>query len=212
MDKNEFNRELYSFTNVAVNNSNNFLSKLDLSLSIDWDYDGWVENDLSKAIGVYEAGSVLSGNIVIGFNVNNIWKSFTSEVKRYPWSDPYTILNEIVMTNVYHEMGHGLCEWLNDYLTETDDLDELYDANEQLFNSVLDNEEDSVEEFAWCFYDNKLSNSGLYKLIDLYLKRYIMINESIRLNSSQFHSLIRESVLRVLDEVRYIDTRCKYIV
>ena len=66
-------------------------------------------------------------------------------------------------------MGHGIVNMIGDYLRETDDLDELYDNNQELFDNMFDNEEDSVEEFAWSMYDNQLGNSGLYKVIQLYL-------------------------------------------
>ena len=64
-------------------------------------------------------------------------------------------------------------------LQNTDEYDELYDKNQQLFDSVLDNEEDSVEEFAWCFYDNDLNTSDLYKILNLYYKLYNNIDESL---------------------------------
>ena len=78
----------------------------------------------------------------------------------------------MIQTNVFHEMGHGITELFEDYLQETDDLDELYDNNQQLFDSVLENEEDSVEEFAWAMYDNQLNNSDLYKIVQLYLNNW----------------------------------------
>ena len=145
------------------------LSSLNLSCSIDWSYSDWDYNGLNNAIGVYKSGSVFEGNIEIGFNIGNLYKSFKQQTDAHPWSDEYTILDEIVQTNVFHEVGHGLVELLNDYLTETDELDELYDENKELFDNVLDNEEDAVEEFAWSFYDNDLNNSQLYNIIKLYL-------------------------------------------
>lgn len=169
MSKEEFTQELENIANVAVQRANKFLEQLDLSLNVDWEYDDWSYNDLDNAIGVYESGSVFGGDISIGFNVNNLYKWFGKEIKRHPWSDGYTILDEAIQTNVFHEMGHGIIELFNDYLQETDDLDELYDNNQQLFDNVLDNEEDSVEEFAWAMYDNQLGNCGLYKLIELYI-------------------------------------------
>ena len=169
MTKKEFQQELKNSANIAVQRANKFLERLDLTLHINWEYEDWGYNNLTGAIGVYEAGSVFSGDITIGFNINNLYKTISQEIKNHPWSDPYTILDEAIQTNVFHEMGHGIVEMFDDYLRESDDLDELYDNNQQLFDYVLDNEEDSVEEFAWAMYDNQLGNSGLYKVIQLYL-------------------------------------------
>lgn len=169
MTKKEFQEELKKSANVAVQRANKFLEQLDLSLHINWEYDDWSYNNLDNAIGAYERDSVFEGEISIGFNINNLYKYFVEETKRHPWSDSYTILDEAIQTNVFHEMGHGIVQLFNDYLQETDDLDELYDNNQQLFDIVLDNEEDSVEEFAWAMYDNQLGNCGLYKIIQIYL-------------------------------------------
>ena len=190
MTKKEFIQEVKEITSIAVNKSNGFLSSLGLSLSIDWDYDGW-DDDLQTAIGVYEGGSVFSGEIVIGFNMNNLYKYCSRSIKNYPWSDPYTIVDEAIYTNVYHEMGHGIVEKLNDYLQETDELDALYDANKELFDWVLDNEEDAVEEFAWKFYDNELEDSRLYELIQLYLGLYNQ-NKMVENITQKVINLLRE--------------------
>lgn len=190
MTKKEFIQEVKEITSIAVNKSNGFLSSLGLSLSIDWDYDGW-DDDLQTAIGVYEGGSVFSGEIVIGFNMNNLYKYCSRSIKNYPWSDPYTIVDEAIYTNVYHEMGHGIVEKLNDYLQETDELDALYDANKELFDWVLDNEEDAVEEFAWKFYDNELEDSRLYELIQLYLGLYNQ-NKMVENITQKVMNLLRE--------------------
>lgn len=190
MTKKEFIQEVKEITSIAVNKSNGFLSSLGLSLSIDWEYDGW-DDDLQAAIGVYEGGSVFSGEIVIGFNMNNLYKYCSKSIREYPWSDPYTIVDEAIYTNVYHEMGHGIVEKLNDYLQETDELDALYDANKELFDWVLDNEEDAVEEFAWKFYDNELENSRLYELIQLYLGLYNQ-NKMVENITQKVMNLLRE--------------------
>lgn len=172
MTKKEFQQELKSSANIAVQRANKFLERLGLSLHINWDYDSWEYNDLDNAIGVYERDSVFGGDISIGFNIKNLYKVFVKETKNHPWSDPYTILDEAIQTNVFHEMGHGIVQMINDYLQETDELDEIYDNNQELFDNVLDNEEDSVEEFAWAMYDNQLNNSKLYKIIQLYLNLF----------------------------------------
>lgn len=167
MTKKEFQQELKNSANVAVQRANKFLEQLDLTLHINWEYEDW--GYLGNAIGVYEHDSVWEGDISIGFNTDNLYKWFVKEIKENPWSDPYTILDEAIQTNVFHEMGHGIVNMIGDYLRETDDLDELYDNNQELFDNMFDNEEDSVEEFAWSMYDNQLKNSGLYKVIQLYL-------------------------------------------
>lgn len=190
MTKKEFIQEVKEIASIAVNKSNGFLSSLDLSLSIDWEYDGW-DDGLQTAIGVYEGGSVFSGEIVIGFNINNLYKYCNKSIRKYPWSDPYTIVDEAIQTNVYHEMGHGIVEKLNDYLQETDELDALYGANKELFDWVLNNEEDAVEEFAWKFYDNELENSRLYELIQLYLGFYNQ-NKMVENITQKVMNLLRE--------------------
>ena len=176
MSKNEFKKYLKQTSIVAINRANEMLRSLNLSCSIDWSYNDWGENNLKQAIGVYKSGSVFEGNIEIGFNIGNLHESLKQQTNAYPWTDEYTILDEVVQTNVFHEVGHGLVELLNDYLTETDELDNLYDSNKELFDYVFDNEEDAVEEFAWSFYDNQLENSKLYRIIQLYLNYNITEN------------------------------------
>ena len=205
-----FVSEVRSLSEVAVRRSNEFLSPLNLSLSIDWEYDSWEDIYDGNAIGVYEADSVFGGEIVIGFNLRNLYKAFNRMVKDYPFSDSYTMLDEMIETNVYHEMGHGIVQLFNDYLQESDDLDELYDNNREVFDCVLDNEEDAVEKFAWSFYDNQLDESELYQIIRLYLDSYNIKTEGIdmnkkgktiiRLTEGDLHRIVKESVKRILSE------------
>lgn len=89
-------------------------------------------------------------------------------------------------------MGHGIVEMFNDYLQETDDLDELYDNNKELFDWVLDNEEDAVEEFAWSFYDNQLNNSRLYRIVELYNQNWVVENITNRVVN-----LLREQIIKL---------------
>ena len=128
---------------------------------------------------MYEHDSVHTGTISIGMNINALWKWFKSETKHYPYYSEYKILQELILTNVYHEVGHGIIDYINDYLQNTDELDEIYDNNQQLFDDALDNEEDTVEEFAWDFYDTQLEDSKLGQIINLYLKLYNNIDESL---------------------------------
>jgi hypothetical protein len=123
--------------------------------------------------------------------VGSSHKYCKTSIRNHPWSDPYTIVNEVILTNVYHEMGHGIVELLNDYLQETDELDELYDTNKELFDWILDNEEDAVEEFAWKFYDNELENSKLYQLIQLYFGLYNQ-NDVVENITQRVMNLLRE--------------------
>lgn len=174
MTKKEFIQETNQIVAVALNNANKFLSQFNLSVEINWEYEFGDEG----CIGIYEGGSVFGGIISIGFNMNCLYKVICRLIKQYPYTSPYKMLDETIFTNVYHEVGHGLVELINDYLTETDELDSLYDNNQQLFDWVLDNEEDAVEEFAWHFYDNDLISSRLYKMLELYLNLY-KVNESI---------------------------------
>lgn len=192
MTKKEFQAEVNESSQIATNRANEFLTQLNLSLSIDWEYNDWEYNNLNNAIGVYEAGSVFEGEIHIGFNLNNLYKVCSREIKNHPWSDPYTIVDEAIQTNVFHEMGHGIVEMFNDYLQETDDLDELYDNNKELFDWVLDNEEDAVEEFAWSFYDNQLNNSRLYRIVELYNQNWVVENITNRVVN-----LLREQIIKL---------------
>jgi hypothetical protein len=170
MTKKEFQEELKSCVNIALQKGNKFLRQLGLTIHINWEYEEWRYNGLDNAIGVYEFDSVFEGDISIGLNINNLYKWFVDEIRNYPWTDPYTILDESIQTTIFHEMWHGIIQLIDDYLQETDELDELYDNNQKLFDDVLDNEEKSVEEFAWAMYDNQLNNSELYKLIQLYIR------------------------------------------
>jgi hypothetical protein len=170
MYKNEFLEEVKDLSRCAIQNSNNVLKLIDRDVSIDWNYD--FETFDKTAIGVYEHDSVHTGTISIGMNINELWKVFKSETKDYPYTSEYKILQEMILTNVYHEVGHGICDYINDLLEYTDEYDELYDNNQELFDGVLDNEEDSVEEFAWDFYDNDLKQSSLYKVFILMCQIY----------------------------------------
>ena len=58
MTKKEFQAEVNESSQIATNRANEFLTQLNLSLSIDWEYNDWEYNNLNNAIGVYEAGSV----------------------------------------------------------------------------------------------------------------------------------------------------------
>ena len=193
MTKKEFNNGVKEASSIAIDRSNELLRVLNLSLSINWEYE--FDGDLSDAIGVYEGGSVFSGEIVIGFNMRTLYSYMCKSIKSYPWSDPYKMLDEAICTNVYHEMGHGLVELIDDYLSSTDELDELYDANKELFDNVLDNEEDSVEDFAWCFYDNDVESSELWQIIELYLNLCDNgINEVVKMDDVRIGEIIREEI------------------
>ena len=161
----EFKQNVSEHAKIALERANQYLAQFDLSVAIDWDYD-WYGHRV-KAIGIYERDTVFEGKMLIGFNINNLYEYFKETTTDYPWSNPDTILKEAIHTNVYHEMGHGLVQFIDGYLYETDELDELYDNNKELFDWVLDNEEDAVEEFAWSYYDGQLENSKLNKIVQL---------------------------------------------
>lgn len=170
MTKKEFQKELKNSANVAVQRANKFLEQLDLTLHINWKYKDW--DNYNYAIGIYEYDSVIENcDISIGFNINRLYERVVEDIKENPWSNPYTILDETVQTTVFHEMGHGIVQFLDDIIEYWDEDEDLpfYDNNQQFIDNIFDNEEDSVEEFAWSMYDNQLGNSGLYKVIQLYL-------------------------------------------
>ena len=170
MTKREFIKLAKESIGHAVDACNEYLSRLDLSLSVNFEYD-FNEFD-SSAIGVYEAGSVFEGTISVSYNANALFETFKEEMKCFPWSSEENILDELAETTIYHEMGHGICELFNDYLEYSDDLDELYDNNKELFDRTLDNEEDSVEQFAYDFYDGSLDGNDVAEMVQLYLNAF----------------------------------------
>jgi len=154
----------------AVKACNDFLSPLGLTLSVNFEYD--FQGFDPDAIGVYEDGSVFEGEISVGYNAEALLVAFKDEMETYPWSSEDKILDELASTTIYHEMGHGLCELISDYLENSDDLDAVYDANKELFDRVLDNEENAVEEFAWDMYDNDLRENDITKMVGLCLTAF----------------------------------------
>lgn len=183
MNKNEFLEEVKDLSKCAIQRSNDFLKSIDRDVCIDWDYD--FESFDKNAIGVYENDSIHTGTMTIGMNINALWKVFKSETKNYPYTSEYKILQEMILTNVYHEVGHGICDYIEDILQYTDELDDVYDKNQQLFDNVLDNEENSVEGFAWSFYDNDLDSSDLYQILKLIYQTW--------LSESKIKTIIKEN-------------------
>jgi hypothetical protein len=171
ISKENFNTQSMQYTKQALDKANNYLEQTNLSIEIDYDYDEWEFNSLDSehTIGCYESGSVFEGTIEIAFNMGNLYSAYKEQVEMYPNSNPNTILKEIIYTNVFHEMGHGLIEQINDYLQETDELDVIYDNNKKMFDNALDNEEKTVEEFAWDLYDNLLDGNQLNEMVKLCL-------------------------------------------
>ena len=199
MNKQEFNKYIHNISKTAVEKANKYLARFhNLSIKIDWSYQSWDEYGLEHAIGAYESGSVFEGEIAIAFNIRNLFQSFQKMVKRYSFTDEYTMLDEMIQTNVYHEMGHGLIELITDYLQETDELDELYDNNKDLFDSVLDNEEEAVEEFAWKLYDNDVESSDLGEMLSLYLN---MGNDAI--SESRIRRIVRQAINEIASPILY---------
>lgn len=164
MKNDEFLENVKELTDVTLNRANELLKPAEHDIKINWDYY-FVDPFDRNVIGVYEADSVFSGTMSIGMNIDALWRTFKSETKRWSYSSEYTILDEMIMTNVCHEMGHGLIDLIEDYLSETDEFDHIYDENKELFDDVLDN--DSVEKFAWSTHDNDLEESDLYKIFKL---------------------------------------------
>lgn len=160
-----------SYAQQALKMANNYLQPTNLSIDIDYEYDDWEFNglDINHVIGCYEADSVFSGTIEISFNMNALYSTYKEQTEMYPYSNEDTILKELIYTNVFHEMGHGLIQQINDYLQETEELDEIYDNNQQLFDNALDNEEDTVEKFAWDLYDSRLNNNPLNRMVKMCL-------------------------------------------
>lgn len=163
---------------------------------------------------------MFSGEISIAFNMRNLHKWLATAEKDNPWSDPYKMLDEAIQTNVFHEMGHGIVQLIDDCLQNTDELDDIYDRNQELFDGVLDNEEDAVEEFAWDVYDNQPEESRLGQIVDLYVNLWDtdgqgdddrmpeIVGEGkmtankrrIRLTEGYLRRIVRKAVNRVLNE------------
>jgi hypothetical protein len=61
-------------------------------------------------------------------------------------------------------------EKIDDYLQYSEYLDEIYANNKELFDRVFNDEENSVEEFAWDLFDNQIKDNDLYQVIQLSLK------------------------------------------
>lgn len=197
MGKREFLQGLKNSANYSLQKANKLLSELGLTIHINWEYNDW--KHYAGAIGLYERDSVLEGDISIAFNINNLYTCFNNEVKQNPWSDPYEMLDECVQTNVFHEMGHGIVQFLEDIIEYADENEPLpfYDNNQRLCDKTLDEEEDSVEEFAWAMYDNTPQKSQLYKITELYIMHLKQQND---ITESLLDKIIKESLNKVLRE------------
>lgn len=206
MTKREFKQIAKECIDGAVKSSNDYLSCLGLSLSVNFEYD--FDDFDENAIGVYEAGSVFEGTISVSYNVKALFSAFKEDIERFPQSSEHTILEEYAMTTIYHEMGHGICELFNDYLQNTDDLDTLYDENQELFDRVLDNEEDAVEQFAWDFYDGVLDGNDIAEMVQLYLNASKGTN-SMTINEHDIKKMVTECLSLLME--RNMDTLYHFV-
>ena len=113
---------------------------------------GWKRTDYDIR-NTYEGKSIIShGDNAIGMNTG------------------IESIRDAVYTTVYHEMGHGLCELIFDYLTTSDCLDEVFNSQQRLFRHILDNEEESVETFAWNMLDGNLEQDEINEMTELYIQ------------------------------------------
>ena len=206
MTKREFKQVAKECIDGAVKASNDYLSCLGLSLSVNFEYD--FDDFDENAIGVYEAGSVFEGTISVSYNVKALFSAFKEDIGIFPQSSERTILEEYAMTTIYHEMGHGICEMFNDYLQNTDDLDALYDENQELFDRVLDNEEDAVEQFAWDFYDGVLDGNDIAEMVQLYLNAS-KSTDSMTINEHDIKKMVTECVSLLME--RNMDTLYHFV-
>ena len=196
MNKREFKILAKDCIDGAVAASNEYLSRFDLTLSVNLEYDF---NDFDEnAIGVYEDGSVFEGTISVSYSVRSLFGAFKEQVAAFPWSSEHTILDEMAKTTIYHEMGHGLCDLINDYLQNTDELDAIYDDNKELFDSVLDDEEDAVEKFAWDFYDGDLDGNEIEKMMRLYMSLFEKPNE-VAINEGDIRKMVSECISLIVE-------------
>lgn len=152
----------------AISMANGYLKSkgFPADTAIDYDYDCWDERTDSGVLGCYEADSVFEDTILIALNKGSVISYCKDEMERNPFSAESAVLDEVVYTTVFHEMGHGICELINDYLQNTSEYDEVYTESQELFDSVLANEEDSVEKFAWDFYDNDYNGNPLDSIVE----------------------------------------------
>ena len=197
MNKKEFITLARECVDGAVDAANAYLSRLDLSLSVNFEYN--FDDFDPEAIGVYEDGSVFEGEISVSYNVNALFNAFREQVSAFPWNSEHTILDEIAKTTIYHEMGHGICDLINDYLQNTDDLDNVYDNNKELFDTVLDDEEDAVEKFAWDFYDGNLNGNDLAKVVELYINAFDS-KSNVQMNESDIRNMVNECLSLLLEK------------
>lgn len=174
MTREDFITHSTYYANAAIKDTYFLLNSLNLSAQINWQYDFKSFND---CIGIYENDSALTGTMEIGINLQTLWKEFKKILKVFPNSSEKSILSEIVLTTIFHEIGHGLINYIEDILQYSDSLDQLYDQNQKLFDYTLDNDEDSVEEFAYALYDNQLGNSNLYHILTLIINNMNVATE-----------------------------------
>ena len=200
----EFKKEIKPITLVALERSNEYLKKIDQSVKINWKYNDWVSRGVEDAIACYESGSVLEGDISIALNIKNLKKSVEEQIEKYIFTDLYTIMDETIQTSVFHEMGHGIMEMFKDYIDYCDD-DELqwYYDNQELFDEAIDNEEDTVEAFAWDFYDNdfETNNTVLNRMVNVYLQCYQNSTNESQKSINNLKKQIFENVLNDLDKL-----------
>lgn len=164
MGNTTFNDILLNSENAACSIVNQYLTRYDLDAVIDnelFQFDG------QQHVGEYWGGSVFTGTMKIGINVNVVKSELKRVIRQHPYSCPADVLDEFIKTTIFHEVGHGLVELVNDYLQETNDLDGLYDNNQDFFDEILDNEEDYVEKFALDMFENQVENNDLNKLITM---------------------------------------------
>lgn len=124
-----------------------WLSAFDLALEVDTDSTEMPDDKL----GEYELGSVFEKTILIRVNLPAIKKACKE--------NPEISVEDATATTVFHEVGHALVEQLVDWMENIPDADSIFTEEfctryEAVVDDALD-EEDLVEDFAWCFLNER---------------------------------------------------------
>lgn len=195
LDKREFMTSVKEWVGVAKERADRLLTafyNIDMEIELNNRDKGFGHGVFA---GRYEGGSVFGGTLVTTVYTRTIYAHLKASMENCPWDEPYTIIRDAVCLTVYHEAGHGICELINDWLDETDDFDEIYEANMDLFNTTFSNEEKTVEDFAVCFYENRVGDSRLFqvmKLIDPKLQE--SRQSSLTISESRLREIISEEI------------------
>lgn len=124
-----------------------WLSAFDLGLEVDTDSTEMPDDKL----GEYELGSVFEKTILIRVN--------QPAIKNACKETPEISVEDATATTVFHEVGHALVEQIVDWMEYHPDAEDIFTEDfcsryESVVEDTID-EEDLVEDFAWCFLEGQ---------------------------------------------------------